>query len=45
MTLTELLLTVTYTYLLVATLGMHLELARRIYRHIRFRRYLAAKAR
>jgi hypothetical protein len=45
MTLIETLLPVAYAYLAVATLALHLELARRLHRHIRFRRFLAAKAR
>lgn len=45
MTLIEMLLPVAYAYLAVATFAMQIELARRIYRHIRFRRFQAAKAR
>lgn len=45
MTLIETLLPALYAYLAVATLSLHLELARRFYRHIRFRRFVAAKAR
>jgi hypothetical protein len=45
MTLIETLLPVLYAYLAVATLALHLELARRVWRHIRFRRFVAAKAR
>jgi len=45
MTLIETLLPIVYAYLAVATLAMHLELARRVWRHIRFHRFVAAKAR
>lgn len=45
MTLIETLLSVAYAYLAVATLAMQLDLARRIYRYIRFHRFHAAKAR
>lgn len=45
MTLIETLLPALYAYLAVATLALHLELVRRVWRHIRFRRFVAAKAR
>lgn len=45
MTLIETLLSVAYAYLVVATLAVQMDLARRIYRHIRFRRFRVAKIR